>query len=255
MSLAAEARRRRFHQIGPWILAGTAIGVGIIVEAIHRHVLGSEQVWYFVVLIPSIILHEVSHGAVANACGDKTAKEAGRLTLNPLKHIDIFGTILLPILLLVTTGTAFGWAKPVPVSVNRLRHPRNQAVLVGLAGPAVNIALALIFGFIFRFVTDNGAKLPFGGGGSLTGWPLGYELLYLAGFANVIVAAFNLIPIPPLDGSAVVERLLPQSVLPSYYRIRSFSMLLVFALVFLAPGLLDTIFNHALSIWGHVVFS
>lgn len=255
MSIASEARRRRFHQLGPWILAGTAVGVAIIIEAIHRHVLGSEQVWYFVVLIPSIILHEVSHGAVANACGDTTAKDAGRLTLNPLKHIDIFGTILLPILLLVTTGTAFGWAKPVPVSVNRLRHPRNQAVLVGLVGPAVNIVLALIFGFAFRFATDSGAKLPFGGGGAPSGWPLGYELLYLAGFANVIVATFNLIPIPPLDGSAVVERFLPQSLLPGYYRIRSFSMLLVFALVFLAPGLLDTIFNHALSIWGHVVFS
>jgi Zn-dependent protease len=255
VSLAAEARRRRFHQIGPWILAGTAIGAGIIVEAVHRHVLNSEDVWYFVVLIPSIILHEVSHGAVANVCGDRTAKEAGRLTLNPLKHVDIFGTILLPILLIVTTGTAFGWAKPVPVSINRLRHPRNQAVLVGLAGPAVNIVLALIFGFILRFATNNGASLPFGGGGSPTGWPLGYELLFLAGYANVIVAAFNLIPVPPLDGSAVVERLLPQSVLPSYYRVRSFSMLLVFALVFLAPGLLDTIFDHALSIWVRVVFS
>jgi Zn-dependent protease len=191
---------------------------------------------------------------VANICGDRTAKEAGRLTLNPLKHVDIFGTILLPILLIVTTGTAFGWAKPVPVSVNRLRHPRNQAVLVGLAGPVVNIILALIFGFILRFATDNGARLPLGGGGQVSGWPLGYELLYLAGYANVIIAAFNLIPIPPLDGSAVVERFLPQSLLPGYYRIRSFSMLLVFALVFLAPGLLVTIFNHALSIWAHIVF-
>ncbi len=251
MSLASEARRRRFHQIGPWILAGTAIGVAIIIEAVHRHVLGSEQVWYFVVLIPSIVLHEVSHGAVANACGDRTAKEAGRLTLNPLKHIDIFGTILLPILLLVTTGTAFGWAKPVPVSVNRLRHPRNQAVLVSLVGPLVNIILALIFGFALRILSNDGAKLP---GGVPSGWPLGYEILYLAGFANVIVAAFNLIPIPPLDGSAVVERFLPQSLLPGYYRIRSFSMLLVFALVFLAPGVLDTIFNHALTIWANIVF-
>jgi Zn-dependent protease len=237
------------------VLAGTAIGVAIVVEAVHRHVVGSQQLWYFVVLVPSIVLHEVSHGAVANICGDKTAKEAGRLTLNPIKHIDIFGTILLPILLIVTTGTAFGWAKPVPVSVNRLHHPRNQAVLVGLAGPAVNIVLALIFGFAFRLITNDGAKLPFGGNGAISGWPLFYELLYLAGFANVIIAAFNLIPIPPLDGSAVVERLLPQSVLPSYYRVRSFSMLLVLALVFLAPGVLDTVFNHALSIWSNVVFS
>ena len=229
--------------------------VAIIVEAIRHHVFGSTQLLYFLVLIPSIVLHEVSHGAVANMCGDHTAKDAGRLTLNPLKHIDPIGTVLLPILLIVTAGTAFGWAKPVPVSVNRLRHPRNQAVLVGLAGPAVNIALALIFGYLFRFLTADGANLPFGGTGAPSSWPIGYELLYLAGFANVIIAAFNLIPIPPLDGSAVVERLLPRSVLPAYYRLRSLSMVLVLLLVFLAPGVLNSIFAHALSIWGNLVFS
>jgi Zn-dependent protease len=237
------------------MLAGGAIVVAIIVEAIRRHVLGTTQLLYFLVLIPSIVLHEVSHGAVANMCGDHTAKDAGRLTLNPLKHIDPVGTVLLPILLIVTTGTAFGWAKPVPVSVNRLRHPRNQSVLVGLAGPAVNIVLALIFGYAFRFVTANGANLPFAGGGATSSWPIGDQLLYLAGFANVIIAAFNLIPIPPLDGSAVVERLLPRSAMPAYYRLRSASMVLVLVLVFLAPGVLNAIFAHALSIWANLVFS
>jgi Zn-dependent protease len=251
VSLASEARRRRFHQIGPWILAGSAIGIALIVEGLHRHTITSVDVWYFVVLIPSIILHEVSHGAVAYACGDTTAKDAGRLTLNPFKHVDILGTILLPILMLFTYGFAFGYAKPVPVSINRLRHPRNQSVLVSLVGPLVNIVLAVIFGFAFHLLTDGGAKLTSGSVGS---WPLGYELLFLAGFANVIVAAFNLIPIPPLDGSAVVERLLPISVLPSYYRLRSFSMILVLVLVIFGQGLLNNIFDHALTIWGNVVF-
>lgn len=255
MALAREARLRRFHQYGPWLLGGGAIAAALIVEAVHRHVIGEEQLLYFVVIIPTIVLHEVSHGAVANLCGDTTAKDAGRLTLNPLKHIDLFGTILLPILLIVSGGPAFGWAKPVPVSIGRLRHPRNQAVLVGLAGPAVNVVLALVFGFLFRFVSGDGANLPLGGSGSVSGWPILDQLLYLAGFANVIVAVFNLIPIPPLDGSAVIERLLPGSILPQYYRLRSFSMILILFLVFFAPGVLDTLFNKALTIWGNVVFA
>lgn len=255
MSLAAEARRRRFHQYGPWVLGGGALLVLAVVESIRRHLFSSFEAIYFLALIPSIVLHEVSHGFVANLCGDRTAKEAGRLTLNPLKHVDPIGTVLLPVLLTLAHGPAFGWAKPVPITPSRLRHPRNQSVLVGLAGPAVNIALALIFGYLFRFLSSNGASLPFGGSGAPSTWGFGYEILYAAGFANVIIAAFNLIPIPPLDGSAVVERLLPQSALPAYYRLRSLSMILVFALVFLAPGLLNSLFAHALSIWGNLVFS
>ena len=252
MSLAREAQIRRFHQYGPWLLGGGALAVAIVVEASRHHVLASTQFLYFLVLIPSIVLHEVSHGAVANLCGDTTAKDARRLSLNPLKHVDPIGTVVLPIILLMAHQTAFGWAKPVPVSINRLRHPRNQAVLVSLAGPAVNIVLALIFGLLFRFVTSNGANLPLGG---TSAWPIGDQLLYLAGFANVIIATFNLIPIPPLDGSAVVERFLPISMIPSYYRLRMFSMVFVFVLVFLAPGVLNALFSHALSIWANVVFS
>ena len=143
MSLSSEERRARFHRNGPWAVAIAAILVLIVVEADRHHALHSEEVLFFVVLIPTIILHEVSHGVVANWCGDDTAKRAGRLSLNPIRHIDPIGTVLLPILLIVTTHLAFGWAKPVPIRVDRLRHPRNQAVLVGLAGPATNIVLAL----------------------------------------------------------------------------------------------------------------
>jgi Zn-dependent protease len=251
VSLAAEARRRRFHELGPWILVGTVLGVALIVEGFHRHQISSFDAWYFVVLVPSIILHEVSHGAVAYMCGDTTAKDAGRLTLNPFKHVDIVGTIILPVLMIFTYGIAFGYAKPVPVSINRLRHPRNQSVLVSLAGPAVNIVLAVILGVAFHVLSDGGAKLP---GGDPSNWPLGYELLFLAGLANVFIAAFNLIPLPPLDGSAVVERLLPVSALPSYYQLRRYSMILVLVLVLFGQGLLNNLFNHVYTIWGNAVY-
>jgi Zn-dependent protease len=137
----------------------------------------------------------------------------------------------------------------VPVSINKLRHPRNQAVLVSLVGPCVNIVLALIAGFAFRFATHGGVVSS----ANPDQWPLGDELLYIAGLTNVFIAAFNLIPIPPLDGSAVVERLLPASALPGYYRMRSYSMFIVLFIVLFEPGILSSLFNHATSIWLNIV--
>ncbi len=157
MSLSHEARVARFHRKGPWASPDLAILVAIVVEAERHHALHSEELLFFVVLVPTIILHEISHGVVAYWCGDDTAKRAGRLSLNPIRHIDPIGTVLLPVLLLVTTHSAFGWAKPVPVRVDRLRHPRNQAVLVGLAGPTTNIILALVAGFAFHAVANLNA--------------------------------------------------------------------------------------------------
>ena len=137
--------RRRFQPDQRTIII-VVVAVAIVVLLLRTHRISRFEIIYFLVLVPSIILHEISHGVVALAFGDDTAKRAGRLTLNPLKHVDPIGTILLPILLIVTTGKAFGWAKPVPVSINRLRHPRNQAVLVGLAGPAVNVRVNSVSG-------------------------------------------------------------------------------------------------------------
>jgi Zn-dependent protease len=249
VSLSREARLRRFHRNGPWAVAIIAILVAIVVEADRHHALHSEEALFFVVLIPTIILHEVSHGVVANWCGDDTAKRAGRLSLNPIRHIDPIGTVLLPILLIVTTHLAFGWAKPVPVRTDRLRHPRNQAVLVGLAGPATNILLALAAGFIFHAVANIGqlSQLP------ITAWPLGEEVLFLFGIVNVIIAVFNLIPIPPLDGSAVIEWFLPREWLPQYYRLRMMSLVFVLFLVLVAPGVLDSVFNFGTEWWGRIV--
>ncbi|MGD0742468.1 MAG: site-2 protease family protein [Acidimicrobiales bacterium] len=248
MSLSHEARVARFHREGPWILAGLAIVVAIVVEAERHHALHSEELLFFVVLVPTIILHEISHGVVAYWCGDDTAKRAGRLSLNPIRHIDPIGTVLLPVLLLVTTHSAFGWAKPVPVRVDRLRHPRNQAVLVGLAGPTTNIILALVAGFAFHAIANLNAL-----SNDITQWPLLDEVLFLFGVANVIIAVFNLIPIPPLDGAAVVEWFLPREWLPQYYRLRMMSLVFVLFLVFLAPGALDSLFNFGTEWWGRIV--
>ncbi|MDA8291248.1 MAG: site-2 protease family protein [Actinomycetota bacterium] len=249
MALSGGDGRAAFHRYGPWLLGGGAVLAGIVYEIARRHVVSHEEVVFFLVLVPTIIVHEVSHGVVAYWCGDDTAKRARRLSLNPLRHVDPIGTVLLPILLILTTGSAFGWAKPVPVNVSHLRHPRNQAVLVGLVGPFVNVVIAFAAGFLFRVVaTPNVLADPY-----LSRWPLLDLVLFLLGEVNVIIAVFNLIPIPPLDGSAVLERLLPQSLLPGYYRLRSVSMILVLFLVFWAPGVLSTIFDHALQYWGNIV--
>jgi Zn-dependent protease len=164
---------------------------------------------FFITLIPSVVLHEVSHGYVAYLFGDPTAKEQHRLTLNPLRHIDPFGTILMPAMLLLAGLPAFGYAKPVPVNLGRLRKPRKQALWVALAGPAVNIVLSGVGFAICEYaihVSKSQGELNFG------------EAL---GLVNLILAVFNLLPIPPLDGSAIIERFIPMRRLPRYYHFRA----------------------------------
>ncbi|MDP9022654.1 MAG: site-2 protease family protein [Actinomycetota bacterium] len=190
-----------------------------------------------------MILHEVSHGAVALAFGDDTAKRAGRLTLNPVKHIDPFGTVLLPLLLAVTTGAAFGYAKPVPVNAARMRRPRDHGLVVSLAGPAVNIVLAVAAALVLRALLTNPALAGMRQGDALL------QAVYAFGWINVILAAFNLIPLPPLDGSAVIERFLPRRWLPAWARLRSYSMGLLLIVVLLLPGALSRVFGVALELW------
>jgi Zn-dependent protease len=223
-------------------LATVAVLVVAGVVAVDRHLISEVELIFYMALIPSIILHEVSHGLVAYWCGDDTAKRAGRLTLDPISHVDPIGTIILPIVMLLTTGFAFGYAKPVPVSINRLRHPRNQAVLVALAGPATNFILAGICAIGFRLFFDPYAQ-------SLS---LPLLIFFYAGFANVLLGSFNLIPIPPLDGSAVVERLLPEEWMPSYYRFRQMALVLILILVLFGEGLLTRAFSAELSFWTRV---
>ncbi len=212
-----------------------------------------EVDWAFVatvlaVLVPSVILHEVSHGVVANHFGDDTAKRAGRLTLNPFPHIDPFGTVILPILLSLSGFGAFGFAKPVPVNVGRLRNPRQHSLYVALVGPAVNIAIAVAAAVVLRtfFAEEVGGLrfLPDSG-------PV--RALYYLGIINVILAAFNLIPLPPLDGSAVVERLLPATWWPTWLRMRQWSMGALILVVLLVPRSLDRVFGPAIELWGNLL--
>ncbi|MEK7554937.1 MAG: site-2 protease family protein [Patescibacteria group bacterium] len=160
-------------------------------------------IFQFIVFIFSVMIHEISHGAVALRLGDPTAKNAGRLTLNPIKHIDLFGSILLPLLLVtIKSPFLFGWAKPVPYNPMNLRDPKRGSGLIAAAGPVSNLLVAAFFGIIYRMIDASGTTTP----GAIT----------LAGFAasivavNVALALFNLIPIPPLDGSGILFSILPE---------------------------------------------
>lgn len=160
------------------------------------------------ILIYSVVLHEVAHGYMANFLGDPTARFLGRLTLNPFKHIDPFGSILLPAILVVThSPILFGWAKPVPYNpYNLQRGGRFAESLVAAAGPLTNIILALIAGIATRLV---GVESPI------------FAILVMTVSMNVMLALFNLIPIPPLDGSKVIDALLPSSLAIQYGRLRA----------------------------------
>jgi Zn-dependent protease len=221
--------------------------VGLL--AIQRGVFTEQMVLLVAVAVPSIILHEISHGVVAMWFGDDTAKRAGRLTLNPIKHIDPFGTLVLPVLLSLGGFGAFGYAKPVPVSPARLRHPRNDGLLVSLAGPATNMALAAAsvvwLGFVHRPAFLSRSSLAFG--------PLAVRIPMLFGYINVVLAAFNLLPVPPLDGSAVVERALPKSWWPAWVSFRQYSMPILVLVVLLRPGALSRVFTPVLNLWFRVL--
>lgn len=159
----------------------------------------SSIIFFLIVLLFSIVIHEVSHGSVANLLGDPTAKLAGRLTLNPIKHLDPVGSVLVPIMLLIFTaghGPIFGWAKPVPINPYNLRNQKWGELLVSGAGPGSNIMLALIFGLAIRFLSLPTELLAF------------FSIIVLI---NLLLGIFNLVPIPPLDGSHIMFRFLPES--------------------------------------------
>jgi Zn-dependent protease len=195
-----------------------------------------EGIYIAIGLLIGVVFHEYMHGRVADILGDKTARNAGRLTLNPIPHIDPFGTILLPLVLLLVSGGrfSFGYAKPVPVNPFFLRRRRDM-MLVALAGPVTNFAIAFVIAIVGRIAHLAGASIT---GATNTGLSELYMLLIYMSFINVFLGVFNLIPVPPLDGSHILEYYLPASAASSYERIAPFGFIIAFAFVYLFGNLL-----------------
>jgi Zn-dependent protease len=197
-------------------------------------------------LVIAIVFHEVAHGWAALALGDPTAKEQRRLTLNPIRHVDPVGTLLVPGALALFGGPVFGWAKPVPVNARRLDNPRFGMMAVAAAGPLTNIALAMIGAVALGLAIPEGAQsmlsdggLPQVGDASGAISLLSTGLLYFI-LINTFLAIFNLLPIPPFDGSHIVEGAMPRRWVHHYERLRPFGMLLfvgLIAVTWFAPGL------------------
>lgn len=173
------------------------------------------------VVIFSIVLHEVAHGYAANALGDPTARLQGRLTLNPISHLDIFGSILVPAITWLSGGFIFGWAKPVPYNLYNLKAGKFSEAYVAAAGPATNILLALLFGLLIRF-----------GQGTLPDALLMVSITVVV--ANLALAVFNLIPVPPLDGSKILASFLPLSLTQKYMMLERYGFILVFLVILVA---------------------
>jgi Zn-dependent protease len=195
----------------------------------------SETLILVLLLVPALVIaivcHEVAHGWMALLLGDPTAKERRRLTLNPIRHVDPVGTLVVPGALALFGGPIFGWARPVPVNKNRLDNPRFGMMLVAAAGPATNLLLAAIGAVVLGLVA-----------GGLTVEPQGGVLLLITGLQyflviNIFLALFNLLPIPPFDGSHIFEGLLPPRAASVYRKLRPFGFPLLFLLLLVIPWL------------------
>ena len=185
-------------------------------------------VYFILALLPAIVLHELSHGLVADRMGDPTARNMGRLTLNPVKHIDPFGTVILPGLLLLPRlfgqfGTpVFGYAKPMPFNPQNLRDPDRQTMWIALAGPLTNLFLAVVAALLLRLAGDVSDELT--------------RYLFILVLVNVILAVFNVIPLPPLDGSKVLARFLPPRARQLYMSWEAYGALFLLVIFFIFPG-------------------
>jgi Zn-dependent protease len=184
----------------------------------------------FIVLLFSLTVHEMAHAWTADRLGDPTARLLGRVSLNPLVHADLIGTVLFPLVAMTTGAPLIGWAKPVPVNTRRLTHPRRDYVLVAAAGPASNLVMAVSAATLLAALHAVGGVSPQTIGEANISAPLA-ALLSRAMYLNVLLAVFNMIPIPPLDGGNVLAGLLPYRLAVTFNQIRPYGFLVLYALV------------------------
>ena len=181
-------------------------------------------------VIVGIVIHESAHALAAYLLGDKTARSRGRVSLNPLNHIDPFGTIVLPLLMLAAGGPVFAFAKPVPVYLDNLKHPKRDEVLVSTAGPVSNLVLAALGAMIMRLVYDQAY--------ASMGYVVAQQVMMFGStfiVVNLSLAFFNLIPLPPLDGSSILVPFLKGEALASYYKVQRYAMPILIAVLYLLP--------------------
>ena len=200
-----------------------------------------QLLFFFLIIIPSAIIHEYAHGWAADQMGDPTARHAGRLTLNPVAHIDMWGTILMPILLLLVSGGSFmfAYAKPVPYNPYNLRNQKWGSALVGIAGPAANLLAAIVFGLLVRFLPNS----QFSG------------LLAIIVYANNLLMVFNLVPIPPLDGSKILFAILPDSMERLKINLERYGFIILLIFIFYFFHLITTIITQLFHlITGKFIF-
>jgi Zn-dependent protease len=191
---------------------------------------------YALPIIFAITAHEAAHGYAARYFGDLTADKAGRITLNPLKHIDLFGTILLPAMTIFLGGILFGWAKPVPVDFGKLRHPKKDMLWVAAAGPAANLIMAVFWLFVVKFATTLPENM---------GLPL--DLMGKAGIGiNVVLMVLNLLPLPPLDGGRIAVSLLPNHLAAKFAQLERYGFVILIVLLF--TGILNSILGPLISL-------
>jgi len=195
---------------------------------------------WLIPLVIAIVFHEVAHGLVARRFGDTTAESQGRLTLNPIKHVDLIGTLILPLALAISHAPVFGWAKPVPVNYRRLKNPRRDMVLVAIAGPGMNLVLALLGAAILAATVSLSGGAQDGTARFIAANALNFVLI------NLFLGIFNLLPVPPFDGGHVVQGLLPPSLARSFGKIGRYSLLVLVMLLLVLPML-------GLDIVGHIV--
>jgi Zn-dependent protease len=197
-----------------------------------------ENIYVVPILIFSVVIHEMAHAWVALKCGDTTAKDLGRITLNPVPHIDLFGSILVPLFSILATGRVFiAWAKPVPIDPRNFRNFKRDDTLVTIAGPVSNllIAFACVF-FVIAFYYISGAVNPAEGSVGFEFFSYMIKMFYAGIFLNVSLAVFNMIPIPPLDGSHILANILPDEMAFRYRNIGFMGIFIILALFNFVPG-------------------